>query len=350
MSLDGVATNSEKANTDKAPMRERVGQVFAFLDELILALPVRPSHRELLQIHLGVGRERAEAWPEMSSIQLPLLVHAAITGDHSPALPVAGACTLLYLGADLFDSMLDHELPPSWHARDSAEVNLAATTLLGALPQLSIARLRERGTPPTRLWALAYLFADTGLTMGAGQYEDLLLPSLENVSLEDSRAMAERKSGSEYALFANAGAVLATEDPFTVEAYAAFGLCFGIAKQLINDVWDIWGDDCSQDLLNGKRTLPITYALSTLRGGQRERLQMLLAAARESAEHHDEVRALLAAAGSVRFTALIVWLYQGQARSHLAVASPREPAGRELRMLLNQASLLPQHKEPQPSD
>ena len=325
-------------------------RVFAFLDQLILALSVRPGHRQLLQIHLRVGKERAEAWPEMSSIQLPLLVHAAITGDERPALPVAGACTLLYLGADLFDSILDHELPPSWQARDPSAASLAATTLLGALPQLSIARLQELGTPPERLWTLALLFADYGLTMGAGQYEDLLLPTLENVSVEDSRAMAEQKSGAEYALFAAAGATLATEDRSTIEAYAAFGSCFGIAQQLINDAKDIWGDERGQDLLNGKRTLPVVHALSTLRGERRERLQQLLETARGSTERHDGVRELLAEAGSLRYTALIVWLYQQQARSHLASVSPREPAARELYTLLGQASILPQPSASQPSD
>ena len=290
------------------------------------------------------------AWPQMSSIQLPLLVHAAIAGDERPALPVAGACTLLYLGADLFDSILDDELPPSWRARDPSEVSLAATTLLGALPQLSIARLQERGTPPERLWTLAHLFADYGLTMGAGQYEDLLFPSLEDVSIEDSRAMAERKSGAEYALFATAGATLATEDPSAIEAYAAFGSCFGIAQQLINDAQDIWGHKRGQDLSNGKRTLPVVHALSTLGGERRERLQKLLAAASEFREHHDGVRAFLAEAGSLRYTALIVWLYQQQARSHLASASPREPAARELYKLLDQASILPQPREAPSSD
>jgi len=327
-----------------------VERVFAFLDQLILALPVRPGHRQLLQIHLRVGKERADVWPEMSSVQLPLLVHAAITGDERPALPVAGACTLLYLGADLFDSILDHELPPSWQARASSEASLAATTLLGALPQLCIARLQERGTPPKRLWTLAHTFADYGLTMGAGQYEDLLLPSLENVSVEDSRAMAEHKSGAEYALFAAAGATLATEDRSTIEAYADFGSCFGIAQQLVNDAKDIWGEERGQDLLNGKRTLPVVHALSTLRGERRERLQQSLAAARGSTEHHDGVRELLAEAGSLRYTALIVWLYQQQARSHLASASPREPAARELYTLLDQASILPQPSAGQPSE
>ena len=286
----------------------------------------------------------------MSSVQLPLLVHAAITGDERPALPVAGACTLLYLGADLFDSILDHELPPSWQARDSSQASLAATTLLGALPQLSIARLREQGTPPEKLWTLALLFANYGLTMGAGQYEDLLFPTLENVSVEDSRAMAEHKSGAEYALFATAGASLATEDHSTIEAYAAFGSCFGIAQQLINDAQDIWGHKRSHDLSNGKRTFPVVHALSTLRGEKLERLQKLLASARDSTHHHDGVRELLAEAGSLRYTALIVWLYQQQARGHLANASPREPAARDLYSLLDQASILPQPGEAQSSD
>jgi geranylgeranyl pyrophosphate synthase len=151
-------------------------------------------------------------------------------------------------------------------------------------------------------------------------------------------------------LFAAAGATLATGDRSTIEAYAAFGSCFGIALQLMNDAKDIWGDERGQDLLNGKRTLPVVHALSTLPGERRERLQQLLAAARGSTEHHDGVRELLAEAGSLRYTALIVWLYQQQARSHLASASPREPAARELYTLLDQASILPQPSAAQPSD
>jgi hypothetical protein len=331
-------------------MRDRVRRVFALLDELTEALPVPPTHKELLQVHLRVGKEQACVWPEMSAIQLPLLVHKGITGDERPAFPIAAACTLLGLGADLLDSIFDRELPPFWYTRAPAEAALVATSLLAALPQLSIAGLREEETSRTKLWMLANLFAGTVLTLNAGQHEDMLFPSLENVSLDDSRIMVERKSGATNALFAKAGAVLATEDAFTIESYAAFGSCFGVAKQLINDVWDIWGEGVSQDLLNGKRTLPIVQALSTLRGEQRERLQKMLVAARESAEHHDEVRALLTAAGSVRYTALIVWLYQQRARNHLATASPQEPAGRELRMLLNRASLLPQPKEAHSTD
>jgi geranylgeranyl pyrophosphate synthase len=321
-------------------MHERVERVFAFIEELIGALPVPPSHRELLRVHVGVGREQAEVYPELPAIQLPLLVHAAITGDERPALPVAAACTLLYLGADLFDNLIDHELPPDWNSLDPAEANLAAATLLAAVPQLSIARLQEQGTPPARLWTLAHLFAETLLTMSTGEHEDLLLTNRGDVEPQTCRAMTERKSGSEFALFTKSGAILATEDPTVIEEYAAFGLCLGTASQICSDVGEIWGPEISRDLLCGKRTLPVVHALSTLPGESRERLQELLGAARGSAEYHDEVRALLAAAGSVHYTALVVEVYRQRARNHLAAASPREPAGRALRVLLDRASLL----------
>jgi heptaprenyl diphosphate synthase len=321
-------------------MHERVERVFAFLEDLIETLPVPPSHQELLRVHLDVGREHAEAYPELPAVQLPLLVHAAITGDEGPALPVAGACTLLYLGADLFDNLIDDELPPSWHARGPAEASLAATTLLAALPQLALARLAEPGTPPVRLWGLTHLFAETLLTMSAGEHEDLLFTDRDDVGAQVCRAMVERKSGSEFALFARAGALLATEDPAVVEEYTAFGLCFGTARQICTDAWDIWKGENSPDLLNGRRTLPIVHALYTLRGGSRERLQDLLGAVREGDQSHKEVRKMLLAAGSVHYTALIVGIYRRRALNYLAAATPQEPAGQDLRTLLHGALLL----------
>jgi geranylgeranyl pyrophosphate synthase len=321
-------------------MRERVERVFAFIEELIGTLPISPRHQELLRVHLDVSREQAEVSPDLPAIQLPLLVHAAITGDETPAVPVAGACTLLYLGADLFDNLIDDELPPSWHTRDPAEANLAAATLLAALPQLSVARLQKQGTPLAQLWALAKLFAETLLEMSAGEHEDLLFRKREDIRPEMCRDMAERKSGSEFALFTTAGAILATEDPAVIEDYAAFGRCLGTAGQICSDVGDIWSEGISRDLLNGERTLPIVHALYALRGAPRERLQELLVAARESAGYHDEVRTLLAAAGSIHYTTLVAEIYLQRARDHLAAATPREPAGQVLRMLLDRTSLL----------
>ena len=321
-------------------MRERVERVFASLEQFIGTLPVPPSHRELIWVHLKAGREQALASPRLPAIQLPLLVHAAITGDESPAHHLAEACTLLYFGVDLFDNLIDDELSSSWDTRDPAEASLAATTLLAAAPQIAVARLREHGVPPERLWELAHLFAETLLTMSAGEHEDVLFTGRADVRPEMCRDMIERKSGSEFALFAKAGAMLATEDEDVIQQYAAFGRCLGMASQLRSDVWDIWSAEISQDLINGRCTLPVVHALSTLQEESRERLQELLRAARESAEHHDEVRVLLAEAGSLRHTTLVIEVYLRRARECLAATSPLEPAGQALRTLLDKVSLL----------
>jgi hypothetical protein len=66
----------------------------------------------------------------------------------------------------------------------------------------------------------------------------------------------------------------------------------------------------------------------------------LLRAARKSAEHHDEVRAVLAETASLRHTILVIEVYLRRAREHLAAASPLEPAGQGLSMLLDKVSLL----------
>jgi geranylgeranyl pyrophosphate synthase len=321
-------------------MRERVESVFASLEQLIKTLPVPPAHRELIWVHLDAGRGRAMALPGVPAIQLPLLVHAAITGEERPAHPLAEACTLLYFGVDLFDNLIDDELSPSWDNRDPAEASLAATTLLAAAPQLALARLREYGVPPERLWELARLFSETLLAMSAGEHEDVLLTGRVDVRPEMCRGMIERKSGAEFALFAKAGAMLATEDEWVIEQYAALGRCLGIASQLRSDVWDLYGAEWSRDLINGKCTLPVVHALSTLQGEDRGRLLGLLGAARESAEHHDEVRTLLAATGSIRHTTLVIEVYLRRARDNLAATSPLEPAAQALRTLLDEVSLL----------
>lgn len=326
-------------------MGRRAERVFAYLDALVGDLPAPRGHLDLLRFHLEEGRAQAAASPALPAIQLPFLAHGAIAGEEDPALPVAGASTLLYLGADLLDNLADHELPARWRAWDPALANLAAATYLSALPQISLARLADNGAPAERLWALVHLFAGGLLAMSAGQHEDLLLAGRENVAPEACRAVAERKSGSEFGLFARAGAVLATDNPRIVEAYAGFGLCFGTAAQIASDLGDVWGEQASRDLSNGKRTLPIVHALATLSDEEGERLRRLLAAARGSSASHAEIRKTLEAAGSLRYAALVVEVYRHRALAYLRAAHPREPYGRTLRALLDGASLLPRERD-----
>lgn len=310
---------------------ERVELVFGHLYELLDGLPVPESHRRLLAVHVEEGRSHAETYSFLPSVDLPLLVHAALAGDERPALSVAAACTLVYLGADLLDNIADDELPERWSSRSTSEASLAATTLLAALPAHALARLEIPTVSSERLRRVRRMFTDALLEMSAGQHDDLLLSACDEVTPAAARSVVERKSGAEVALFAGAAAALATDEPEVVERFSAFGLALGAAGQIASDLTDIWRDGVSRDLLNGRRTLPVVHALASLRGSARRRLRGALAAAREDVGAHDEIREALAAAGSIRYTALAVEVYRQRALCRLG--SPSSPAGAAHRAL-----------------
>jgi hypothetical protein len=323
----------------------RSAAVLGWLDELVDGLPVPASHRALLRVHLAVGRRQIDGAVPLACAELPLLVHAALAGTEAAAVPLAGACTLLYLGADLLDNVADDEVPAEWDGRSGAEMQLAASTYLAPLYQLALGRLEtSAGIDGARLWTLASLFRDALLEMSAGQHEDIRHGTGDDVTPEASRLTVERKSGAELALFAQAGAMLATDDVETAAHFAGFGRCLGAASQIGSDVADLWSDGASRDLTNGKRTLPVAHAIARAEGADRERLLALLARCRVEPAAHAEVRERLLDAGSVRYTALVIELFRQRALRYLERglhgARGADGAAAELREMLTELSLV----------
>ena len=273
-------------------------------------------------------------------IEVPMLIHAAIAGDDTAAVPLAAACALVYLGADLFDNVADDELPEEWAGRPAAQVSLAAAAMLAPLPQLALCAGHGAALDlPTRA-RLSRVLASTLLTMGIGQHEDLLHSSLSGLSVEACRGVSERKGGGEIGGFARAAAILAGASSAVEDAFACFGSCVGTGAQIASDLADLWDPDGSRDLLNGTPTLPIVHAATVLQGRRRVALQQLLAHARLSVAVHPEVRATLRDAGSVEYTMLVVQVYARRACAALERADAREPARQALERMLHSCSLL----------
>ncbi len=88
-------------------------------------------------------------------------------------------------------------------------------------------------------------------------------------------------------------------DRRTVEALSAFGLNFGIAFQIVDDVLDIAGDEAEAgkslgtDLSKGKLTLPVIRLLATLQGAERDEVRRLLSSADGGPEKRDRIVGLL---------------------------------------------------------
>jgi len=311
--------------------------VLSWLDAFVDELPVPGSQRRLLALVLEGGRRQLSELPELPAAALPVLVHAAAGGLEGAALPLGGACTLVYLGADLLDILADGELTEPWCHLDPGQTTLVSATMLSALPLLALARLEVPGRTSA---GLTSLFGDGLLKMSVGQHLDLESGGARETSPREARAVAEAKSGAEFALFTQCGAVLAGVDAQQSTAYAELGHAVGVAAQILSDMGDLSGPSPSQDLLNGKRTLPVAHGLASRAPDRRSRLLELLDRAQRSPDAHDEVRRALSRSGSFAYTALVTCYYRERALRRLEQAKPLEPGARDLRALLNELASL----------
>jgi octaprenyl-diphosphate synthase len=99
-----------------------------------------------------------------------------------------------------------------------------------------------------------------------------------NLSVPDYYRIIEMKTGALFAVAAELGAFLNEATPSIIGAMRTFGLRFGTAFQIYDDVLDLTGDEAKAgktlggDLRKGKLTLPILYLLQHSEPAEREKL------------------------------------------------------------------------------
>ena len=251
------------------------------------------------------------------------------------AASIAAACTIVYLGADLLDDVADDDLIDEWSSVGPSGASLAGATYLASLVGLMLDTMRSHGTDERTLWSLSTRFSGGLLEMSAGQHQDLSPDP--PTDLDACLSTTRLKTGAEFGLFAHTAAALATDDQGVLSSAEEFGRCLGTAFQLASDVYDIWRGP-AQDLITGKRTLPIVHALEHLDDGDRERLETALLDGRSSAAARSDAKKLMLQAGSISYVAVVIEV-QRQKGLRLLADLPLEAEEREnLQELMDQAS------------
>lgn len=98
------------------------------------------------------------------------------------------------------------------------------------------------------------------------------------LSVPDYYRIIEMKTGALFAVATELGAFLNEATPSVIGAMRTFGLRFGTAFQIYDDVLDLAGDEATagktlgSDLRKGKLTLPILYLLQHTEPAERERI------------------------------------------------------------------------------
>ena len=245
--------------------------VAGFLDEvmetveaLLASLAAPRAYRALFVRAMNGVRQTAERSSPFLPMDLPLTVAGVLGRPRREARLAAAACTLLWAGADLMDDHADGALEPAWQDVGVAPLALVWTNLLATFPHLVATSVRDSQR-------LARFHREVSLTlwkMSAGQFADLA--GGESVrTIHQYLDMVRLKTGAETALFTSAPAILAGAKPAVVRRWARFGEVYGCMAQVYSDVASTVAPPPHNDLLRGKRSLPVLRALDQLRGRRR---------------------------------------------------------------------------------
>lgn len=240
------------------------------------------------------------------------------------SLELLQACALIH--DDMMDGSDTRRGAPSIHRRfehehkarsgvgSSENFGNAAALLLGDLALvLSTQALNTSGINHKQLTAVNPIFDTMKVELMAGQYLDMHAGSRGEVSVDDALKIAIYKSGK-YTIerplhFGGALALCAPELP---QIYSDYGIPLGIAFQLRDDLLGVFGDTAltgkpaGDDLLEGKRTALISYALANLGASEVVEFRQFFGNRNSSIAEIERMRELINTSGAVQFIEKII--------------------------------------------
>jgi len=192
----------------------------------------------------------------------------ALGGEVEKALPLACALELVHNFSLVHDDIQDGDelrrgRPTAWKAFGIPQAINAGDGLLVLALRTA---LEEDGLPPGTLIAAQRALLSATFRMIEGQVLDLSLEGTPDGGVERYLDMARKKTGALLGCALELGA-LAAGRPELASAHRELGETLGLAFQIRDDILGIWGDPevtgkpVGSDLVRGKRSWPLAYAL-----------------------------------------------------------------------------------------
>lgn len=236
----------------------------------------RPFY-EMLTYHMGWTGEGAgsEATGKRIRPLLLLLTTASCDAEWLRAVPAAAAVELVHNFSLVHDDIQDNS--PKRRGRDTAWVKWGAPLAINvgdALFVISNQAILDlaKDHPAGTVLQAARILHDTCLDLTRGQYLDMSYEQRNDLTIDDYWPMVSGKTSALLAACTHIGALLGGASIDEQEAYRLFGHHLGLAFQVQDDILGIWGDEAltgksaASDLVEGKNSLPVLYALG--KGGR----------------------------------------------------------------------------------
>lgn len=268
---------------------------------------------------------------------LVLLSAAACGGNWQPALPAAAAVELLHNFSLIHDDIEDHS--PLRRGRETVwkrwgvPLAINAGDALYTLAFEGIHQLNQTVSPQVTNQAYKIII-DTCIKLTGGQHLDISYENEREISLDWYWKMIEGKTAALLSACLLLGGAVGSASPAQMEALQRFGRSLGLSFQIQDDWLGIWGDSAhtgkstDSDIVSGKKTLPVVYALQN----QKRFAQRWLSGGIPPSEA-PQLAQWLIEEGAQTYTEQQASRYTGEALSALDQARLDNPYGAALREL-----------------
>jgi geranylgeranyl pyrophosphate synthase len=245
---------------------------------------------EFIDTVTGNARARGSGRTMSIIIRLPLLVHAAETGDPFPAKIAALLHVLWWTSARVIDDIADRD---DSGYQDRTALGKGIFAALAAGNQIPLRAISAARLSPVVMNQMAGELTTGWLDSIRGQLLDFdERPADATTASVLSRY--QKKTGAPYAMAAAMAARLAEIDEHRTGRWRDLGRGFGVLRQLVNDQLDLCANR-DEDIANGTATYLLAHLLEPLSGARRSAVLELHSAAAESAAARQELKSQLLA-------------------------------------------------------
>src|SRR6266498_4799068 len=316
-----------------------------------LDTPRTKAFHEMLTYHMGWTGEGAgpEATGKRIRPLLLLLCESACSFASSgaeglvetwqSALPGSAAVELVHNFSLVHDDIQDNSdkrrrRPTTW-VKWGMPMAINAGDALFVLSNQAIVDLKENYLAETVVNA-AEILQHICLELTRGQFLDMSYEERTDLTVEDYWPMISCKTAALLSACCHIGSLLGGADDSKQDAYRSFGHYLGLAFQVQDDILGIWGDEAltgksaASDLVEGKNSLPVLFALG--KGGKFAKRW------KQGPITHDEVpmvAQMLEIEGSKEYAEKMAQSETEQALRNMEKANPCGKAGDTLLELTN---------------
>lgn len=273
---------------------------------------------------------------------LTLICCEAVGGNYRLALPAAAAVELLHNFSLIHDDIEDRSAmrwsrPTLWKLRNEP-IAINAGDAMHVLAYLALFA-NDQAQPNYVVAKSVRLLLECCLRLTEGQHLDLDFSRMDNVRLTDYYTMISRKSAGLIGCAMQIGVLIGGGNDALADKYRQLGEHLGKAFQIRDDMLGLWGDErvtgksTVDDLIEGKKTLPLLRALNVLPATDVNHIRMLYQRGNLGQTEATQIRALIESTDAQEFSSAESRRLFDQAMDLLDELRPAEPAGGHLRKI-----------------